>query len=32
MTSIFTKLDLKEADGQHRRLQAVLTFLRGDSA
>lgn len=31
VTSIFTKLDLNEADGQHRRVQAVLAWLRGDS-
>ena len=30
VTSIFTKLDLHHADGQHRRVQAVLTYLRGD--
>ena len=31
VTSIFTKLDLNEVEGQHRRVQAVLTWLRGEA-
>lgn len=31
ITSIFTKLDLTEGEGQHRRVQAVLAYLRGDA-
>jgi len=31
VTSIFAKLDLTETDGQHRRVQAVLAYLRGDA-
>ncbi len=32
VTSIFAKLDLHDGDGQHRRVQAVLAYLRGDAS
>ncbi|MFT3875915.1 MAG: response regulator transcription factor [Propioniciclava sp.] len=32
VTNIFAKLDLGVAEGQHRRVQAVLAYLRGDAS